>query len=284
MKLIRVGPRDREVPGVVLADGTRVDCSGFGSDWNEPFFESDGERRLASWLERNAARAPRLDPAQRLGPPLARPSKIIGIGLNYVDHARETKAKIPSEPVFFSKATSALSGPNDDVVIPRGGTKVDWEVELAIVIGRRAKYVDEERALDHVFGFALHNDYSERAFQLERGGQWVKGKSCDTFAPLGPWLATKDEMPHFQRARLWLSVNGATRQDGNTEAMIFGVTKLVSYVSQFMTLMPGDVISTGTPAGVGLGCDPPVFLNAGDVVESAIDGLGTARQRITGPD
>jgi 2-keto-4-pentenoate hydratase/2-oxohepta-3-ene-1,7-dioic acid hydratase in catechol pathway len=280
MKLIRFGAPGDEKPGVVLDDGTRVDCGALGADWNEAFFGSGGVRKLRSWLGTNAARAPRIDKRERLGPCIARPSKIICIGLNFVDHARETRAKIPEEPVIFFKSTTALSGPEDDVIIPRGGTKVDWEVELGVVIETTARYVSEARALEHVAGYVLHNDYSERAFQLERGGQWVKGKSCDTFAPVGPWLATSEEVPDPQKLAMWLKVNNEMRQNGNTSNMIFGVAKLVSYVSQFMTLLPGDLISTGTPAGVGLGFDPPLFLKHGDVVELGIDRLGQARQRI----
>lgn len=280
MKLIRFGPVGRETPGVELDDGARIDCSAFGMDWNEEFFASQSDRRLRAWLAANASRAPRVDPQERRGPALARPSKIVCIGLNYLDHVRETKAKIPSEPVLFLKSTTALCGPDDDVLIPRGGTKLDWEVELAVVIGKTASYVAVERALDHVFGFVLHNDYSERAFQLERGGQWVKGKSADTFAPLGPFVASRDEVPDFQRLALWLNVNGEVRQHSDTSNMVFDVATLVSYTSQFMTLLPGDVISTGTPAGVGLGFDPPRFLAEGDIVECGIDRLGSARQRV----
>jgi 2-keto-4-pentenoate hydratase/2-oxohepta-3-ene-1,7-dioic acid hydratase in catechol pathway len=280
MKLIRFGPPGREGPGVQLDDGTRVDCSAFGGDWGETFFEHDGDRRLREWLDKHGQSAPRVDRTVRLGPALARPSKIVGIGLNYLDHIRETKAKTPTEPVLFFKSTTALCGPDDDVLIPRGGTKLDFEIELAIVIGKRAHHVPVEAALEHVFGFVMHNDYSERAFQLERGGQFVKGKSCDTFAPLGPWVSSLDEIPDFQRLPLTLKVNGEVRQRSNTENMLFDVPALVSYTSQFMTLLPGDVISTGTPAGVGLGCDPPRFLKEGDVVEGAIEKLGTARQRV----
>ncbi len=280
MKLLRFGLPGRERPGVQLGDGSRVDCSGFGGDWDEAFFENDGDRRLRMWLNKEGLKAPRVERGVRLGPALARPSKIVCIGLNYLDHIQETKAKTPTEPVFFLKATTALCGPDDDVMIPRGGTKLDYEIELGIVIGKRARYVSAARALDHTFGFVLHNDYSERAFQLERGGQWVKGKSCDTFAPLGPFVASLDEVPDFQRLSLGLKVNGEMRQHGNTENMVFDVPTLVSYTSQFMTLLPGDVISTGTPAGVGLGFDPPRFLKEGDIVECAIEKLGIARQRV----
>jgi 2,4-diketo-3-deoxy-L-fuconate hydrolase len=278
MKLIRVGPPGREKPAVLSADGARIDCSAFGLDWGESFFAGDGLRRLAAWLAANGAKAPRLAASERLGSAIARPSKIICIGLNYRDHAKETGAELPKEPVIFFKSTTALCGPNDAVEIPRGGTKLDWEVELGIVIGRVARHVETQDALLHVAGCVLHNDYSERSFQLERGGQWVKGKSCDTFAPVGPWLATADEIADVQGLRLWLDVNGKRRQDGNTANMAFGVAELVGYVSRFMTLLPGDLISTGTPAGVALGMPTPVFLAEGDVVECGIDGLGSARQ------
>jgi 2-keto-4-pentenoate hydratase/2-oxohepta-3-ene-1,7-dioic acid hydratase in catechol pathway len=216
----------------------------------------------------------------RLGSPIQRPSKIVCVGLNYRDHARESGMAVPSEPVIFFKATSAIVGPNDDVVIPKGSTKTDWEVELAVVIGRKASYVAESDALAHVAGYVLHNDYSERVFQLERGGQWVKGKSCDTFAPLGPFLATPDEIRDPGNLKMQLKVNGVMRQNSSTANMIFDAATLVSYVSQFMTLLPGDVISTGTPAGVALGMKAPEYLKAGDVVELAIDGLGESRQQV----
>jgi 2,4-diketo-3-deoxy-L-fuconate hydrolase len=280
MKLIRFGAPGKERPGVMLADGRRVDVSGFGADYDETFFGSDGFERLARWLAKDGRAAPVVAEAVRLGPPLCRPSKIVCIGLNYRDHAKETGQALPAEPVLFFKATTALSGPNDDVIIPKGSTKTDWEVELAVVIGRRASYVEQNAAMDHVAGYVLHNDYSERAFQLERGGQWVKGKSCDTFAPLGPFLATPDEIPDVHNLRMWLRVNGETKQSGSTKDLVFDVPALVSYISQFMTLLPGDVISTGTPAGVGLGQKPPRFLADGDVVELGIDGLGSSRQRL----
>jgi 2-keto-4-pentenoate hydratase/2-oxohepta-3-ene-1,7-dioic acid hydratase in catechol pathway len=211
---------------------------------------------------------------------VSRPSKIVCIGLNFRDHAAESKMDPPKEPVIFFKSTTSLVGPNDDLKIPRNAEKVDWEVELAIVIEKKATYVSEYEALDHVAGFALHNDYSERSFQLERGGQWVKGKSADTFAPLGPFLATRDELPNFDSLAMWLKVNGEFRQRSSTSEMIFGVPFLVSYVSQFMTLLPGDVISTGTPAGVGLGMKPPQYLKAGDVVELGAEGLGESKQSV----
>ena len=281
MKLARFGQPGSETPGVITDDGTRVDASGFVRDYDEAFFGGDGIRALGAWLAGKGAAAPRVPRETRLGAPLARPSKIVCIGLNFSDHAAESKMDLPKEPVMFFKATTALVGPDDSLVIPRGGTKVDWEVELAVVIGAKAQYVDEARALDHVAGYALHNDYSERAFQLERGGQWVKGKSCDTFAPIGPFLATRDEIPDPQALGMWLTVNGVSRQKGTTANMVFGVAVLVSYVSQFMTLLPGDVISTGTPAGVGLGIKPePVYLKPGDVVELGVDGLGRSRQEV----
>ena len=280
MKLIRFGDPGRERPGLMLPDGRRVDASGFGADYDEAFFGGDGLARLARWAEREGARAPAVDDGVRLGPPVARPSKIVCVGLNYRDHARETGAALPAEPVLFFKSTTAIAGPNDDVIIPRGSTKTDWEVELAVVVGRRASYVERDAAAGHVAGYVLHNDYSERAFQLERGGQWVKGKSCDTFAPLGPFLATPDEVGDVHDLRMWLTVNGETRQNGSTRDLVFDVPTLVSYISQFMTLLPGDVISTGTPAGVGLGQKPPHYLTDGDVVELGIDGLGTQRQRL----
>jgi 2,4-didehydro-3-deoxy-L-rhamnonate hydrolase len=280
MKLIRFGEPGRERPGLLLADGTRVDASAFGSDYDEAFFGGDGLARLRSWLAGEGAGAPRVGGSVRLGPPIARPSKIVCIGLNYRDHAAETGAALPAEPVIFFKATTALCGPNDDLVIPRGSVKTDWEVELAVVIGTRARYVEPERAALHVAGYALHNDYSERTFQIERGGQWSKGKSADTFAPLGPFLATADEIDDPHCLPMWLTVNGQDRQRGNTSNMVFDVPTLVSYLSQFMTLLPGDVISTGTPAGVGMGMKPePVYLKPGDVVELGIDGLGQSRQR-----
>jgi 2,4-didehydro-3-deoxy-L-rhamnonate hydrolase len=280
MKLIRFGTAGQEKPGVLTADGRRIDASGFGQDYDEAFFGGDGLARLAQWVASEGGRAPVVSDDVRLGPPLARPSKIICVGLNYRDHAKETGAAVPTEPVLFFKATSAIVGPNDDVIIPKTSTKTDWEVELAIVIGARASYVSEADAMSHVAGYVLHNDYSERVFQLERGGQWVKGKSCDTFAPLGPFLATPDELGDVHQLKLWLTVNGVTKQNGSTSDLVFNVPTLVSYISQFMSLLPGDVISTGTPAGVAMGHTPPRFLQDGDVVELGIDGLGSSRQRL----
>jgi 2,4-didehydro-3-deoxy-L-rhamnonate hydrolase len=280
MKLIRCGEAGRERPGILLEDGTRLDASGLGSDYDEQFFASGGLARLREWLAASAGAAPRVANSVRLGPPIARPSKIVCIGLNFRDHAAESKMEAPKEPVLFFKSTTSLVGPNDPLQIPRNASKVDWEVELAVVIEKKASYVPEELALDHVAGFALHNDYSERTFQLERGGQWVKGKSADSFAPLGPFLATRDELPNHGNLAMWLKVNGEYRQRSSTGQMIFNVPFLVSYISQFMTLLPGDVISTGTPAGVGLGMKPPQYLKAGDFVELGIEGLGESGQRV----
>jgi len=280
MKLIRFGDPDQEKPGVILQDGTRIDASGAGPDYGEDFFENGGLKQLETWLQKNSASAPRVASSARLGPPVRRPSKIVCIGLNYRDHAAETKAEPPKEPVLFFKSTTSLVGPNDALMMPKNSTKVDWEVELAVVIGKRALYVSKEKALDYVAGYALHNDYSERHFQIERGGQWVKGKSADTFAPLGPFLATPDEVPNVGNSPMWLKVNGTMRQNSSTSNMIFDVATLVSYITQFMTLLPGDVISTGTPAGVGLGMNPALYLKAGDVVELGIEGLGESRQRV----
>jgi 2-keto-4-pentenoate hydratase/2-oxohepta-3-ene-1,7-dioic acid hydratase in catechol pathway len=282
MKLIRFGDPGKERPGVLLNDGLRVDVSGFGSDYDEAFFGNQGLLELRRWLDINVSRSPQVDSALRLGPPICRPSKIVCIGLNFRDHAAESKMEPPKEPVIFFKSTTALVGPNDPLVIPRNAKKVDWEVEMAIVIGKKALYVSKENALENVAGFVLHNDYSERTFQLERGGQWVKGKSADSFAPLGPFLATTDELTNFDNLSMWLKVNGEYRQKSSTSKMIFDVPALVSYLSEFMTLLPGDVISTGTPAGVGLGMNPPTYLKAGDVVELGIDGLGESTQRVTG--
>jgi 2-keto-4-pentenoate hydratase/2-oxohepta-3-ene-1,7-dioic acid hydratase in catechol pathway len=278
MKLIRFGKAGLEKPGVELADGTRIDVSKCADDFDEDFFADGGIAKLKAWLKKNEKRAPRVSRKVRLGSPIARPSKIVCVGLNYSDHARESKMEPPKEPVLFMKATTALVGPNDPVVMPRGSKKTDWEVELAIVIGKRTSYVTRDNATKYIAGYCLHNDYSEREYQLERCGQWDKGKGCDTFAPLGPWLVTRDEVSNVGNLRLWLNVNGEKKQDGNTSNLIFDVPFLVSYISQFMTLLSGDVISTGTPAGVGLGFNPPQYLKAGDVVELGIDGLGVQRQ------
>ncbi|PVD52630.1 ureidoglycolate lyase [Terrimonas sp.] len=281
MKLIRFGKAGKEKPGIQLENGQRIDISSFGEDYTEDFFATDGINRLAAWLKNNQQSAPVVDGAERLGAPILRPSKLICIGLNYSDHAAESNMQLPVEPIIFFKSTTAITGPNDDIVIPKHSTKTDWEVELAVVIGKKASYIEEKDANNYIAGYMLHNDYSERAFQLERSGQWVKGKSCDTFAPIGPWLATPDEIKDVNNLRLWLTVNGKTYQDGNSKNLIFKIPFIISYLSQFMTLLPGDIITTGTPAGVGLGQKPaPIYLKAGDVVELGIDGLGQAKQTL----
>jgi len=279
MKLIRFGHVGQEKPGVLI-DDKRYDVSGFIPDFNETFFETGGLTTLKNLIEEHGTNLPSVDNDERLSSPVARPSKLLCIGLNYADHAKETGAPMPPEPVLFMKSTTAIVGPDDDVVIPKNSFKTDWEVELAVVIGKKASYVDEEEAKACIAGYMLHNDVSEREFQLERNGTWDKGKGCDTFAPLGPFLATPDEISDIYNLRLWLTVNGQTMQDGTTANLIFKIPFLISYVSQFMTLLPGDVISTGTPAGVGLGFKPPVYLKPGDVVELGIDGLGVQRQTV----
>lgn len=278
MKLIRFGSIGEEKPGVQLEDGTRLDVSEFITDYNEEFFGTDGIERLSTWLEKNERNCPVISEDVRLGSPLTRPSKIVCVGLNYAQHAAESGMAIPKEPVLFFKATSAIVGPNDDLIIPKGSEKTDWEVELAIVIGKKASYVTEADAYNHIAGYVLHNDYSERAFQIEKEGQWCKGKGCDTFAPIGPFIATADEIKDPNALDLWLKLNGETVQHSSTSDFIFNVQEVVSYISQFMTLLPGDIISTGTPFGVGLGFNPPKYLKAGDVVELGIEGLGTSRQ------
>jgi 2-keto-4-pentenoate hydratase/2-oxohepta-3-ene-1,7-dioic acid hydratase in catechol pathway len=283
-RLLRCGPGGRERPAVLTADGRRLDCSDFGEDWTPQFFARDGLARLRRFLDGRGGALPEVPAAARLGPCIARPGKLICIGLNYKDHARETKAQLPAEPVVFFKATTAICGPDDGLVLPPGSQKTDWEVELLVVVGEVCRRLPRSRALAHVAGYALHNDYSERHWQLERGGQWVKGKSFDTFAPIGPWFVPREQVPDPQALRLWLDVNGRRRQDSSTREMLFDVAHLVSYLSECMTLEPGDCISTGTPAGVGLGCDPPQFLRAGDVVELGIDGLGRQRQHVVASD
>jgi len=277
MKLIRWGNPGREKTGVII-DDVKYDTSSFGEDYNEQFFGNDGLIRLKAYLNDNKGKLHPIAEEERIGAPFARPSKIICIGLNYAKHAAETGAESPSEPILFMKSTTALVGPNDNIIIPKNSVKTDWEVELAFVIGKKASYVTESEAMNYVAGYVLHNDVSEREFQLERGGTWDKGKGCDTFAPMGPFMATSDEIRDPHNLRLWLKLNGKILQDSNTDDLIFNIPFLVSYVSQFMTLLPGDVVSTGTPAGVGLGLKPPIFLKAGDVVELGIDGLGEARQ------
>jgi 2-keto-4-pentenoate hydratase/2-oxohepta-3-ene-1,7-dioic acid hydratase in catechol pathway len=278
MKLIRAGEAGKEKPGIWLSEKEWVDVSGLVDDYNEKFWSSPGIAAFQQEFSLIQDQLPRFPEGTRLGPPVARPSKIVCIGLNYKDHAKESNMEIPAEPIVFFKSTTALVGPNDFLQIPRGGEKTDWEVELAVVIGKTCSYVSRENAMEYVAGYLLHNDYSERSFQLERGGQWVKGKSCDTFAPMGPYLATRESVPNVHQLRLWLKVNGETKQDGNTANLIFDVPYLVSYLSEFMTLLPGDIISTGTPAGVGLGFKPPQYVKPGDVIELGIDELGQSRQ------
>lgn len=277
MKLIRFGEAGKEKPGVCIND-EHYDVSGFIHDYDERFFANGGIPHLAWMIEQNKTILRKVPGNIRLGSPVARPSKIVCIGLNYADHAKETGATPPAEPVIFMKSTTALVGPFDNIIIPKNSVKTDWEVELAVVIGAKASYVEEAEAMNYVAGYCLHNDVSEREFQIERGGTWDKGKGCDTFAPVGPWLVTKDEVKDVDNLRLWLKVNDKMMQNGTTANFIFKIPHIVSYVSQFMTLLPGDIISTGTPAGVGLGFNPPVYLNAGDVVELGIDGLGTSKQ------
>ena len=280
MKLIRKGQPGEESPGLILKDGREVDTSGFGEDYDEVFFETDGLQRLQEWLKENENDLPIFPEGERYGAPIARPSKIVCIGLNFDDHAAESGMDIPEEPVLFFKASSAFCGPNDDLILPRGGDKTDWEVELAFVIGKHASYVDEKDAMKHIAGYALHNDYSERAFQLERSGQWVKGKSCDTFAPFGPFLATPDEIEDVNNLKMWLKVNGEIMQSSNSSNLHYKIPFRLSYVSQFMTLLPCDIIATGTPPGLGLGMDPPVYLKKGDLVELGIDLLGSSAQKV----
>ncbi|RFZ84243.1 FAA hydrolase family protein [Mucilaginibacter terrenus] len=279
MKLIRYGAAGQEKPGVIIND-KRYDVSAVVKDYNEEFFESEGLSVLKEHIAANPGMLPVVSDDERLGSPIARPSKILCIGLNYADHAKETNAQTPSEPIIFMKSTTSLVGPNDDIMIPKNSQKTDWEVELAVVIGKKTSYVEEADAEQYIAGYVLHNDVSEREFQLERNGTWDKGKGCDTFAPMGPFLATPDEIGDANNLKLWLSVNGEIMQNGTTANFIFNVPYVVSYISQFMTLLPGDVISTGTPAGVGLGFKPPVYLKPGDVVELGIDGLGTAKQHV----
>ncbi|MCO6489995.1 MAG: fumarylacetoacetate hydrolase family protein [Phaeodactylibacter sp.] len=280
MKLIRFGDPGREKPGIEDEAGHKRDVSAFGEDYDGQFLETGGIERLKEWWAKHKNNCPELPEDARLGPPVASPSKIVCVGLNYAQHAAESGMEVPEEPVLFFKSTTAICGPNDGLVLPKGSEKTDWEVELAIVIGKKAQYAREEEAMSHIAGYALHNDYSERAFQLERGGQWVKGKSCDTFAPLGPYLVTADEVSNPHNLGLWLKVNGKQMQSGNTADLIFSLPFLVHYISRFMTLLPGDIISTGTPFGVGLGLHPPRYLKPGDVVELGIDGLGSSRQLV----
>lgn len=278
MKLIRYGKFGLEKPGLEIK-GVRYDVSNLVSDYDEYFFESIGISKLIEVFDLNKAAI--ISKEERLGCPIKKPGKIICIGLNYRKHAAESGMGEPKEPVVFFKATSSIIGPNDDIIIPKNSSKTDWEVELAVVIGKRANYIKEEDALDYIAGYVLHNDVSEREFQLEKEGQWVKGKSCDTFAPLGPWLVTKEEISDPNNLKLWLSIDGKIFQDGNTNDFIFNVQHVIAYLSQFMSLMPGDIISTGTPEGVGFGFDPPIYLKGGEVLRLGIEGLGEAKQVVT---
>ncbi|GAB1583370.1 fumarylacetoacetate hydrolase family protein [Phyllobacterium phragmitis] len=277
MKLLRYGEAGQEKPGLLDTQGNIRDLSGHVADIAGAVLAPEALAKLGTI---DPASLPLVSGNPRLGPCVAGTGKFICIGLNYADHAAESGLAVPPEPVIFMKATSAIVGPNDDLVIPRGSQKTDWEVELGIIIGKTAKYVSEEDALDYVAGYSVLHDVSERAFQTERAGQWTKGKSCDTFGPTGPWLVTKDEVADPQNLSMWLKVNGETMQDGSTRTMVYGVRYLVSYLSQFMSLQPGDIISTGTPPGVGMGMKPPRYLKAGDVVELGIEGLGTQRQNV----
>ncbi|MFV8326591.1 fumarylacetoacetate hydrolase family protein [Flavobacterium sp. ZS1P14] len=277
MKLIRFGEAGKEKPGILIGE-KKFDVSSIVTDYNEAFFEENGLEKLKVALDSGLS-LPEVDASVRLGSPVARPSKIICIGLNYVDHCLETNAPIPEEPIIFFKSTTALCGPNDDLIIPKNSTKTDWEIELAFVMGKKASYVEEADAMDYVAGYCLHNDYSERAYQLERGGQWAKGKGCDTFAPLGPFMATTDEITDVNNLAMWLTVNGKKFQNSNTSNLVFKIPFLVHYLSQFMTLLPGDVISTGTPPGVGLGIKPePIYIKVGDVIELGMEELGSSKQ------
>lgn len=278
MKLFRFGDIGQEKPGIII-DEKWLNVSPYLQDYNEAFFENDGLKKLEELLMEVHDDLKEIPPSARIASCVARPSKIVCIGLNFADHARETGAEIPKEPIIFFKSTTSLSGPNDDVIIPKNSVKTDWEVELAFVIGKRASYVEEAEAMDYVAGYCLHNDISEREFQLERGGNWSKGKGCDTFAPLGPILVTKDEIEEVNNLDMWLNVNGQSFQKSNTDQLIFKIPAIVSYLSQFMTLLPGDVISTGTPHGVGLGFKPPIYLKEGDVMELGIECLGTQKQK-----
>ncbi|MDB5845717.1 MAG: 5-carboxymethyl-2-hydroxymuconate delta-isomerase [Polaromonas sp.] len=275
MKLVRYGPPGQEKPGLIDAEGQLRDLSSLACDIGP---DQLGDAALEALRRHDASALPAVEGSPRLGSPLTGVRKFIAIGLNYADHAAESGLPIPAEPVVFMKATSCIQGPDDAVMLPRASVKTDWEVELGVVIGTRARYVDESEALNHVAGYCTINDISEREYQIERGGTWDKGKGCDTFGPLGPWLVTRDEVPDPQNLGMWLDVNGRRMQTGSTRTMIFSVAKIVSYVSEFMTLEPGDVITTGTPPGVGLGMKPPVYLQAGDTMALGIDGLGEQRQ------
>lgn len=279
MKLIRFGAFNQEKPGV-YSDGQYYDVSSYIKEYDEAFFRDGGLHYLASIIEKHLHTLPVIDKEIRIGSPVARPSKIVCIGMNYADHAKEINIPAPSEPVIFMKATTAFNGPFDNIILPMDSVKTDWEVELAVVIEKKASYVEEHSAMDYVAGYAIMNDVSEREYQTERGGTWDKGKGCDTFAPMGPWLVTKDEIKDPHNLNLWLKLNNNIMQDSNTCNLIFNIPFLIAYISRFMTLLPGDIISTGTPAGVGMGRNPKVFLKEGDVLELGIDGLGSCRQKI----
>ncbi len=285
MKLLRIGAIGQEKPAALVGDDHYVDLSDVVTDFDEEFFGSGGLERIASVVAERAASGPALPlDGQRIGAPIARPHQIICVGLNYADHAAESGQAVPDEPILFTKSPNTLVGPNDDVRIPRGSTKPDWEVELGIVIGKRTSYLDSvDDAREHIAGWVLVNDVSERAFQMERGGQWLKGKSAETFNPAGPWLVTQDEVPDVGKLDMWLDVNGVRRQTGSTSTMIFDPFFIVHYISQFMVLEPGDLVNTGTPPGVGLGFDPQIWLQAGDVMTLGIDGLGEQRQTVIAP-
>lgn len=280
MRLIRFGEEGREEPGVLLDDGRRIDASGEFLDYDEAFFAMGGIDAIREWVADGCPDGLEIDPVMRLGPPIARPSKIVCVGQNYMEHAKEMGGEIPTEPVLFMKASSAWSGPKDDVLIPRGAKKLDYEVELAVVIGKTATDISESESMAHVAGYSVFCDFSERAFQKDHGGQWTKGKSCDTFAPMGPSLVLAEEISDPQGLRLWTRVNGEIRQNSWTSDMMFGVRDVVAYISRFMTLLPGDVIATGTPSGVAMGMDPPQYLQAGDLVECGIENLGELTHRV----
>lgn len=282
MKLLRYGDAGQERPGVLLDDGSVADVTDHVGDFDQAFFANDGIGQLRTLVETPGSQLPAVDvTGQRIGAPIAKPYQVLCIGLNYADHAAESGLDVPGEPVVFNKGPRTVVGPNDTVLIPPGSQKTDWEVELAIVIGREARYLaDEQAALEHIAGYAVSNDVSERAYQIERGGQWVKGKSCETFNPLGPWLVTPDEIDDVQSLAMTLDVNGERRQDGSTKTMVFSVAHIVWYLSQFMILEPGDLINTGTPPGVGMGMKPPRYLADGDVIELEIQGLGRQRQQV----
>jgi 2-keto-4-pentenoate hydratase/2-oxohepta-3-ene-1,7-dioic acid hydratase in catechol pathway len=286
IKLFRFGPFENERPAVEYPDGTRLDVSKFGEDFNEKFFASGGVTRLQAWLSKNAKDCPKVASGERYGSCVARPSKIIAIGLNYVEHVKEGTKQgapvvLPKEPIIFMKATTSLCGPFDNAIIPKNSKKMDWEVELAVIIGKKASYVSEAEAMNYVAGYAVMNDYSEREWQLEKdGSQWDKGKSADSFAPMGPYMILAQNIKEPQALDLWLKINGKIMQQANTRDMLFKIPTLISYISQHMTLLPGDVISTGTPSGVGSGQKPPIFLKAGDVVELGVDNVGIQKQNV----